>query len=238
MSLKNNKVALKDLLKLAESKESKRPHSEKPLSNDDILAFIYAHGLDSGSNDVRARSLYTLYQRYSKLPVSFINFSIQMREYFVFVKRSKEIYVKLNKSGLDLIAPLHEKDAKRAKRTKVFQHQGFNKYIKDTNIKEGQDWIEAHVLYTMYLDWQEDKAGMQMSFIVFMRLMDLYFLNRDLAFKGKLYRINLLSIPYLTPRRLGALRRHYTTYIKQKAAREKSNKEQRKKNYHIAKEKK
>ena len=107
---------------------------------------------------------------------------------------------------------------KRPKRTMVFRSQKVHKFIKENKLKPGKKYLEAFILYHLFLDWCRSRKNKltPASYRTFTGIMNLYFpkkVNRiDVGFYG-LTRNFRLSV--LNPAKEAAIRR-YNDKVKRK----------------------
>lgn len=143
---------LKALLKeLPEDNKDKQD-----LSKNDVLDFLSYYGLEAGSHLIPYKLIYSLYQKWSKNPLSDLSFKYQVSYYLA--TNNKGSYYLINQDVLKLNKYLFNYlNGKLIQKKVVNYRPHFINFINHYNIKTGNLWLEPEVFYYLYDLWMFNK---------------------------------------------------------------------------------
>jgi hypothetical protein len=140
------KTEIDKLLEIASRKRGR-----KLKYQDDVLAFIYAYGLERGRVPVKASVLKKLYKNWSDEPVTPYVLGCRLLELFM----EKNGFYLVNKTALKLSEPLYEKLAAEKTKLKVVKQLRVHQFIRDNELKSGRFWYRTDVLFKVFKKWSE-----------------------------------------------------------------------------------
>lgn len=167
--------SLDELLKTLEGTEER--NIVGPTS-DDVFSFISTFNISPGSELVLKSSLYQLYCKWSKEPVSKTVFGLKANKHFLSQQNGPKTYYKLNVNSLSIeretLIYIEKRKVDRTKSPSWQKH--FNDYLKFHDIKRGKTWVQSFVLFHFYDKWcYKNKRKCMLSEITFFNFCKLYF---------------------------------------------------------------
>jgi len=148
-------------------------------SNFDVFNFLAFYNIQPGENLVKKDLLYSLYKKWSKIPVTPASFTIAASKY---LPVEKTYFFTINESSFNItkkIIKLLKKHTKDFVKTRSYKNH-FDNYLKYYTIEPGDYWIELDNLYHLYDKWTfKNKVQRILSKNQFYRFCKLYFKTRE-----------------------------------------------------------
>lgn len=117
----------------------------------DVIAFLSHYKITGGQHKIPADSLYKLYCIWSKNRIKRNQFSLQLSLY---IPKEARYYL-INKDSSEIISDLSSviKKKKSPLIRKRANWDHFKAFLNAHSISNGEDWVEAHVLFHFYDKW-------------------------------------------------------------------------------------
>jgi hypothetical protein len=149
--------------------------------SDPIFSFIETFGIKDGPHKVRMVLLYELFKKWnrrSKMPRN--TFYTSIRKYLTVKNVSVNAKACVNKEITDLIKHLGHFKSQNIKTNHKKTQNHFNKFLEIHNIKTGDLYIEADVLYHIYDTWiYRNNIHQQLSYERFQNICELHFDTKE-----------------------------------------------------------
>jgi hypothetical protein len=180
---------LLDLLEQAE--EAKEPEAIQIVYKNDVLTFLSVFNIQSGEDNVKSHTLYSIYKVWSKDPLSKSLFLDEVTKY---VTRIDTGY-KINQNAIKLT---HEAYSKFKQENRKLKSKPWTKHFQDFlakyELKSEDFWLEAPILYFIYDKYAHERKldeniNTYMGKTVFYTYADL-FLKYKKTKTGKVYAVS------------------------------------------------
>jgi hypothetical protein len=149
--------------------------NQKTLNYADVPNFISFYNIEPGTNDIKTSIIYDLYKRWSKEPITELQFFLFFSKFFT--KRTKlgGTFYKLNSTALELaskrLKPINKKyEVAKFLKNKKWR-ESLEEFFKEQNITKGNNWTTGKYLFDLY----NKKPKLQMNNKAFYRLLEFYF---------------------------------------------------------------
>lgn len=135
--------------------------SLKSKREDSVIKFLQFYNIEPGKHLMKTKTLYGLYKKFIKDPLTRQSFCIQMNKFLNLksLNDTRETYYLINQKALNIsekALSLLGDDLKQLRfKNKARQH--FESFIERYNIKPGNEdsfiWLSYDVLYDLYDEW-------------------------------------------------------------------------------------
>lgn len=180
--------------------EEKDSTTEIIDSQDDILSYLAAFNITSGTVKITSSVLYKLYKEWSKNPVERLAFGYRLAE---ILPKEKERYYLINQDSIFLNKELAKwrviKKKNKVKSPKWHNH--FKAFLNHYGLKKGPVYLEGDMIYWLYDKWEYNrgKKGHILNRVAFGSFCKLYLGEEKRTAYSRMYGVSTEIYNHLSP---------------------------------------
>jgi hypothetical protein len=153
---------------------------EEYVPKDVVLSFVMAFEIKIGEDKVYTRNLYKLFKLWSESDVSLKTFTTRLSILIPSTYEYGKTYFYINKNWLNIAKIIDEKKVKKTRHQYIPLNsiKKINKWLKSSNLKTGDIYIEADILFFVFDTWCYRRKESTPRLVSFTRYMKRIFNNK------------------------------------------------------------
>lgn len=170
-----NNLSTEELLESVSKEPEKK--TEETFQLPEILDFLSVFKISRGDYQITSKLLFKLYTKWSKHPISFKAFSMEISDYLekYQIRNQYGYLINIQDSVLteDVLKSL---DVKKEVTDSVYLRQHYESFLKYCNIKSSNsNYIEGFLLYELYKKWSKyNRSKNPLSYSTFLKFARLF----------------------------------------------------------------